>query len=158
MAPYIPQVDEPASFTEGPPPAYPKGYSVRLQLIRLAARTFVLMVALIGSLVLLSAYIRSTSNTSCLCPEFSSRSHPEPLIAEPSTNFKLHIGEDLRKAKDKQHLNCLVEKNQQFLDAMPPSGKAKLQLSGEQTIISCSSGKGKKRNRRSTPCECQCGC
>ncbi|GFW96688.1 uncharacterized protein TNCV_2847441 [Trichonephila clavipes] len=68
MAPYVQQVDEPTSFVEGPPPAYTKGYSVKLQLFRLAARTFVLMIALIGSFVLLSAYIRSTSNTSCMCP------------------------------------------------------------------------------------------
>ncbi|GFY45341.1 uncharacterized protein TNIN_21312 [Trichonephila inaurata madagascariensis] len=158
MAPYVQQVDEPTSFVEGPPPAYTKGYSVKLQLFRLAARTFVLMIALIGSFVLLSAYIRSTSNTSCMCPDFSSRSEPEPLIAEPSTSdFKLHIGEDLKKAKDKHHLDCLVEKKQHVLDAMPPTGKAKIQIKGEQTIISCGSEKG-KRNRRSAPCDCHCAC
>ncbi|GFY45342.1 uncharacterized protein TNIN_21311 [Trichonephila inaurata madagascariensis] len=91
-------------------------------------------------------------------PDFSSRSEPEPLIAEPSTSdFKLHIGEDLKKAKDKHHLDCLVEKKQHVLDAMPPTGKAKIQIKGEQTIISCGSEKG-KRNRRSAPCDCHCAC
>ncbi|GIX95143.1 hypothetical protein CDAR_178911 [Caerostris darwini] len=158
MAPYVPQVDEPASFVEMPPPAYTKGYSVRLQLFRLVARTFVILITLIGTFVLLAAYIHSTSNTSCLCPEAESRFDAEPLIAEPPPSFKLRIGEDLRKAKDKIHLGCLVEKNEQVLDAMPRSGKAKLQLKGEQTIVSCSNASGKNRKRRSTPCECQCGC
>ncbi|GFW96684.1 uncharacterized protein TNCV_2847401 [Trichonephila clavipes] len=90
--------------------------------------------------------------------DFSSRSEPEPLIAEPSTSdFKLHIGEDLKKAKDKHHLDCLVEKKQHVLDAVPPTGKAKIQIKGEQTIISCGSEKG-KRNRRSAPCDCHCAC
>ncbi|GIY90292.1 uncharacterized protein CEXT_738181 [Caerostris extrusa] len=101
MAPYVPQVDEPASFVEMPPPAYTKGYSVRLQLFRLVARTFVILIALIGTFVLLAAYIHSTSSTSCLCPEAESRFDAEPLIAEPPPSFKLRIEKTSERQKTK---------------------------------------------------------
>ncbi|KAG8189920.1 hypothetical protein JTE90_009064 [Oedothorax gibbosus] len=181
---YTPQVDDTASYVEGPPPAYTKGFSAKIQYVRLAAKTIVCLIALIGAFVLLAAYIHSTT-PSCACPdEFSQRLDAEPLIAEPSTktDFKLHIGEDLRvrsmrlwrkilkadcyrtqwkkieKAKNKQHLNCLVEKNEQVLDAEPPRGQGKLLVKDLQTLITCTSEPGKKRMKRSAPCECQCAC
>ncbi|XP_054719450.1 uncharacterized protein LOC129229214 [Uloborus diversus] len=159
---YTPQVDEPVSFVDGPPPAYPKGYSVRLQLIRLAAKTIVCLIALIGAFVLLAAYIHST--TSCSCEETNRRMEMLPessiaaeALAQPEVNMRLHIGEDLRKHKGKKQLDCLVERREQMLDAKPSKGKDGLQVKGEQTVISCSSNAG-KRKKRTPSCDCRCAC
>ncbi|XP_035206010.1 uncharacterized protein LOC118181044 [Stegodyphus dumicola] len=137
--------------------AYPKGYSVRLQLLRLAVTTGVLAITIIGTFILLSFYIRSTQ-CSCSNNDALRRIDPEPLVAESEPDIRLHIGEDLKSHKNKSHLDCLVEKKEQVLDAIPSQGDGmKVQVKGQQTIISCITGKG-KRARRSAPCECRCAC
>ncbi|XP_042902306.1 uncharacterized protein [Parasteatoda tepidariorum] len=156
MPNYQPQVDEPASFEGLPPPAYSKGYSVKLELLRLGAKTFVVFAALVGTFVLLSLYINQLNSSSSCLPVLERRSGAEPLVAEPTSNIKLHIGEDIRKVKNKKHLNCLVEREERILNAIPEAD-AHLEVKGEQTHISCSTNPG-KRSRRSPKCECHCAC